>query len=702
MSNNQQEQESQPQEAPIVNCHTHIFTGDYVPPYLARTFLPEWCYKIINTSWLIRKLRERYGENSHDDYFEEKRRRATQAKRARAIALSASRRIGNTILQVLTWWLIVNTAVVVFDSWFRIFPVFKWLRSAQDFLNEWAGWSVDILVFLFPLYYAHGLIQFVVVILSLLLVKRLRKVFLLIAGKTGLGKVILGDMTRDLIKRYLQLGHYARYKQQWRIFKVLRDQHPPDSQFVVLPMDMQYMGAGDIKPTDGSLPSEYREDIKGWSEFARNADARRMHENASKDEKEQSDQRIEKAKTNIARIKELKSQDHYYLQLNKIRDIKRRHGARIRPFIFVDPRRIRDTWNSDRPFFKLQSDYSGELKLDRCVFGDYLFDKWDQAKGAYDADSRSDQVGFSGIKIYPALGYYPFDRYLLPLWAYAVQNDVPIMTHCTRGVIFYRGKDIESRNYHPVLVDAQNKTQLPLAQSKNVDYQVNFTHPLNYLCLLDERLLDRYIRAELKSPDLNEELKTQLRTIFYDGNEDRHRIQSVLRDVKICLGHYGGWSHWERFYNEERSVYSTHLYTHPERGAMFHKKDTWEISWKKLEDNWNDTDWFTIATSLMLQYPNIYSDISYTLHKTDIFPLLKRVLSHQRGMSDAELNELNLPSHELGHRVLYGTDFYVVRSNKSDRHLLMETQARLSEEEFDQIARHNPKRFLATRYERES
>ena len=24
---------------PIINCHTHIFTGDHVPPHLARTFV---------------------------------------------------------------------------------------------------------------------------------------------------------------------------------------------------------------------------------------------------------------------------------------------------------------------------------------------------------------------------------------------------------------------------------------------------------------------------------------------------------------------------------------------------------------------------------------------------------------------------------------------------------------------------------------
>src|SRR5687768_16043276 len=34
-------------EKPIINCHTHIFTGDHVPPFLARTFLPWPIYYLL-------------------------------------------------------------------------------------------------------------------------------------------------------------------------------------------------------------------------------------------------------------------------------------------------------------------------------------------------------------------------------------------------------------------------------------------------------------------------------------------------------------------------------------------------------------------------------------------------------------------------------------------------------------------------------
>jgi len=59
-------------------------------------------------------------------------------------------------------------------------------------------------------------------------------------------------------------------------------------------------------------------------------------------------------------------------------------------------------------------------------------------------------------------------------------------------------------------------------------------------------------------------------------------------------------------------------------------------------------------------------------------PLLKKTLQHP----------------ELSKKVLYGTGFYVVRNHKSEKEMLADLQAGLSEAEFDQIARENPVQFL--------
>jgi predicted TIM-barrel fold metal-dependent hydrolase len=95
-------------------------------------------------------------------------------------------------------------------------------------------------------------------------------------------------------------------------------------------------------------------------------------------------------------------------------------------------------------------------------------------------------------------------------------------------------------------------------------------------------------------------------------------------------------------------------------------------------DIWKNADWYTIISSLMMQYPNVYADLSYIIHEQDIIPLLKQTL--------------NNPA--LKEKVLFGTDFYVVRNHNSEKDLLARTMANLSTEEFDQIARENPINYL--------
>jgi hypothetical protein len=50
---------------------------------------------------------------------------------------------------------------------------------------------------------------------------------------------------------------------------------------------------------------------------------------------------------------------------------------------------------------------------------------------------------FYGIKLYPALGFFPFDPRLTALYEYAEKHHIPIMTHCTRGGSQYIGAAIE-------------------------------------------------------------------------------------------------------------------------------------------------------------------------------------------------------------------------------------------------------------------
>ncbi len=51
-----EENSADKQKQPIINCHTHIFTGDHVPPWLAKTFLIWPLYYLFSLSGIVKPL----------------------------------------------------------------------------------------------------------------------------------------------------------------------------------------------------------------------------------------------------------------------------------------------------------------------------------------------------------------------------------------------------------------------------------------------------------------------------------------------------------------------------------------------------------------------------------------------------------------------------------------------------------------------
>jgi hypothetical protein len=267
---------------------------------------------------------------------------------------------------------------------------------------------------------------------------------------------------------------------------------------------------------------------------------------------------------------------------------------------------------------------------------------------------------------------------LLPLWKFASDNGLPIMTHCIRGTIFYRGSKKKAWDNHPVFRENDqtdsNRPFILLPQVKNMDFSANFTHPLNFFCLLDKELLQTLIG---KSAD------NKLHNLFgYD--KQLGTMTQDLNNLKVCFGHFGGDDEWSRFFELDRDNFSTKLLEFPDHGIFFKTDDDGTTERKgKLELIWKGADWYSIICSLMLQRPNVYADISYIVHNGEaIFPLLK----------------LTLQNKKLREKVLYGTDFYVVRNHKSDKNIRADALGSLSADEFSQIARINPDAYLKNTY----
>jgi len=80
------------------------------------------------------------------------------------------------------------------------------------------------------------------------------------------------------------------------------------------------------------------------------------------------------------------------------------------------------------------------------------------------------------------------------------------------------------------------------------------------------------------------------------------------------------------------------------------------------------------------EYPNVYADISFIIYDPNIISLLKSSLAVPR----------------LQDRILYGTDFYVVRQKGNDKKFWLDIQAHLTPAEMKLIAVDNPAGFLGT------
>ncbi|MEQ8470205.1 MAG: hypothetical protein RIC35_03430 [Marinoscillum sp.] len=568
---------------PITNSHVHIFTRDHVPPFIAKTFVFWPFYYLLHLgaiTWMVKvwyKFRNGQLYNAKSTYNQIK----DFYRKAASVGLL------KLLFGAFTALLFVNVVLICFN-WLASFGVDGNIKKKVDETIEFLDG--------YYMFIAHGALQILAVVFVVLVFPDLRRLLLTILKiPFKFLSFIPGKMVSHLLERYMLLGKFALHKDQGGIYTKLNRQYPDATKFIVLPMDMEQMGAGKVK----------------------------------KD---------------------------YNAQLDELIAIKSKDKQNVfKPFVFVDPRRIKVSTD----FFSWSQGKPGEVVPDpNCRIFDCIVNHH-----------------FSGFKIYPALGYYPFDEALLPLWKYAADNQLPIMTHTIRGTIYYRGKKQENWFHHPVFKQSKGDGEvksLELNEKKNIDFTVNFTHPMNYLCLLSEPLLRILVGKS----------STSIQQLFgYNGAGQP--MDFDLSHLKVCLAHHGGEEEWVKYLEKDRYYYAQQLIQHRHRGLEFFSgNDLTSTDWNRLYNYWSYVDWYSIISSLMLQYENVYSDISYILSKPRILPLLNETL-------DEHLNPA------LRKKVLYGTDFYVVRNHFSEKDLLAQMRCGLREADFDQIARENPKDYLS-------
>lgn len=107
--------------------------------------------------------------------------------------------------------------------------------------------------------------------------------------------------------------------------------------------------------------------------------------------------------------------------------------------------------------------------------------------------------------------------------------------------------------------------------------------------------------------------------------------------------------------------------------------------WKKMLCNPNDEDnWVNIINSMLLKYPNLYTDISYTMYE------------NQTECSNSFYLLLNsfLQNETISNKVLFGSDFFMPASQETETHFVTGIRSAIGDALFSKISKSNPRRFL--------
>jgi len=143
-------------------------------------------------------------------------------------------------------------------------------------------------------------------------------------------------------------------------------------------------------------------------------------------------------------------------------------------------------------------------------------------------------------------------------------------------------------------------------------------------------------------------------TISYTDPDNYKKILKDFPGLRICMGHFGGIHDWENYLN-----------------------DPWNESSKPESKSWLSKIMDMIRSG---EYPNLYTDISYTIFLYEENSKLLKVL---------------LENKRIREKVLFGSDFYMVEPERfQERRLSIWLRATLGEEYFRQISEINPERFL--------
>ncbi|WP_341903847.1 amidohydrolase family protein [Fluviicola taffensis] len=301
-------------------------------------------------------------------------------------------------------------------------------------------------------------------------------------------------------------------------------------------------------------------------------------------------------------------------QLEAVKDIKRYYPKNFFPFLGIDPRHKSgmDLVNWSKSYFEMG------LQKDGMVF-----------------------PYFSGIKLYPALGFFAFDPRLDELYAYSEANQLPIVTHVTRVGSQYIGSKItELIPLKPSMILPENPSQEVLTARDNIYTRIQIYYDQKWV--IDNKQGDNDKACDL-----------------FTHPENYIPLLEKFPRLKICLAHMGG------------------------SNELIDKSDK-DPDLKQIR-RFDSQLWCDRILEMMVHYPNLYTDISYTLSDLDDKDIRAAIVRF--------LNTSDNQGQPLAKRVLFGTDFFMTEQEKCESDLYKLAKEELADFH-DLLTRENPQEFL--------
>jgi predicted TIM-barrel fold metal-dependent hydrolase len=294
------------------------------------------------------------------------------------------------------------------------------------------------------------------------------------------------------------------------------------------------------------------------------------------------------------------SEIDFMSQIFQVRELKLEQRERMIPFLGVDPRRLRGK----------------EL---RDFVAKYI-----------------ERYGFGGIKLYTPLGFYPFDPGLDDLYAYAQDMQIPIMSHCSQGGIYFQNEVITEEQIRPNDLDGKKAIRYRMDENGNL-HEAGFH---DYISMAPDLKYFLGIRR-------GKNRRNKKFSLNFSNPINYINVLEKYPRLKLCLAHFGGDGQIEEYL-----------------------------------DSPTDDNWHLVVRRLMRRYEHVYSDVSYALWNKKAWYPIRETINDE----------------EIGSKVLFGTDYYMTLQEKGEGRLVRDFRRSLTQKEFEKISIENPQSYLKMRF----